>query len=359
MKNILLAISGLTPQIVTETLFALSVKKKIIIDEIFVITTSRGKTVIEGKDKVPQTPKVPLKKEIVNLCKELEIKTPKFIIKKNLIIAEEESQQLYDIKTDKENKLFPNKAAELIGKIAKDKNTTIHASLSGGRKSMSAHLALALSLFARTQDKLYHVITEEEFEFKNFYPKTRKEERALVIAEIPFVKLRSLNAPLLKTDLSYSQIVNKTQKRLKFLTENEKLIIYIAERKIKYGDKFIFLEPLEVALYLKFVERKISKQAGYKITEIHNDKQFAKEVSEFLTDNYNQHFDSNDKKHWHVKGIEDTLFRSKRSKINNELEMLFSDNETFNEFKIASKRAWGDTLYFINAPKDKLGINYE
>ncbi len=359
MKNILLAISGLTPQIVTETFFALTVKNNIIIDEIFIVTTQRGKTVIEGKDKSNKTPNVALKKEIINLCKDLEIKVPKFNINKHVIVAEEESKELYDIKTDKENKLFPNKIAEIIKSIAEDNNTTIYASLSGGRKSMSAHLALALSLFARPQDKLYHVITDEQFEFNNFYPKSRKEERALVLAEIPFVKLRSLNAPILKSDLSYSQIVSKTQNRLKFLTENLKLIIDVADRKIVYGDKQVNLEPMEIALYLKFVERKISKQTGYKISEINREKKFANELGEFLTENYNQHFDKNDKKHWHQKGIDAETFRTKRSKINKKLEKLFSDNDTLQEFKIASKRAWGDTVYIINAPKDKLGVNYE
>ena len=358
MKNILIAITGLTPQIVTETLFALSVQKQIDIDEIFIVTTKRGKIVIEGRDKSETTPSVPLKKEIKNLCNDYEIKQPKFTLKKNVVVAEEESLELFDIRNDKENKLFPNKLAELIKKIASDKNVTIHASLSGGRKSMSAHLALALSLFARSQDKLYHILTSEEFEFKNFYPKSRKEERALVIAEIPFVRLRSLNAPILKSGLSYSNIVNKTQNRLRFLTENVKLIVNISDKKILYADKQITLEPVEIALYLKFIERKISKQSGYKISEI-IDKTFAHELSEFLTENYNQHFDKRDTKHWHLQGLSPEVFRSKRSKINNKLKKLFHDEETYSEFKIDSKRAWGETKYFIKAPKDKLGVNYE
>ncbi len=154
MKNILIAISGLTPQIVTETLFVLTIQQGIKIDEIYVITTQRGKTVLKGKDKAPNTPNSALGMEIKNLCKKYKITPPKFSIKKNVIVAEEESLELYDIKTDKDNSLFPNKTAELIKKISQMEDTVIHASLSGGRKSMSDHLALVISLFARSQDKL-------------------------------------------------------------------------------------------------------------------------------------------------------------------------------------------------------------
>ncbi len=46
MKNILIVISGLTPQIVIETLFVLSIEKGILINEIFVIIIKRCKMVL-------------------------------------------------------------------------------------------------------------------------------------------------------------------------------------------------------------------------------------------------------------------------------------------------------------------------
>jgi hypothetical protein len=45
--------------------------------------------------------------------------------------------------------------------------------------------------------------------------------------------------------------------------------------------------------------------------------------------------------------------------MNNKLKILFDDEETLQEFIIASKPVWGETLYSIKAPKDKLGVNYE
>ena len=358
MKNILLAISGLTPQIVTETLFALSVQKRITIDEIFIITTKRGKTVIEGKDKSASTPNTSLKKEINNLCRDYKINTPKFTVKNNVIAAEEESLELYDIKTDKDNILFPNKAAVLIKKLTNNSSFTIHASLSGGRKSMSAHLAIVLSLFARTQDKLYHVLTEEKFEFKNFYPKTKAEAKALTIAEIPFVKLRSLNSTIIKSAKNYSEIVEKSQEKLQFLTEDAKLIVELKNRTIRYKGNYIYFTPTEISIYFLFAEKKISNSTGYTISEIQS-LDFANKLKTSLEENFHQYFDSKDSKHWHKKGVAPEYFLSIRSKLNSKIISLFENKELASQFKIISTKHYGDSSYSILAPKDKLGINYE
>lgn len=47
-KEVLIAVTGLTPQVIAETIYALSQKKiPVIIDEICIITTAIGKKIIE------------------------------------------------------------------------------------------------------------------------------------------------------------------------------------------------------------------------------------------------------------------------------------------------------------------------
>ena len=337
MKNILLAISGLTPQIVTETLFALSVQKKIPIDEIFILTTERGKAVLQGKDKAPTTPKSPLKKEIEELCKAYNIKTPKFIVAKNVVVAEEESTVLYDIKTDKENILFPNKAAEIVKKLTKRKNVAIYASIAGGRKSMSAHLSLVMSLFARSQDKLFHVLTDEKYEFMNFYPKSKEEEEALVLAEIPFVKLKCLNSQLLNESLPYYDIVERTQEQLKFLTEDAKLVVEIKKKIVRYKEKQVILTPIQIGLYSLFVEQKVENGASLSMAEI-SGKEFSEKLKLLLEEHFNFYFDLKEKNHWSNVGLGSDYFLSVRSKTNKKLETLFDDEEMANQFLIVTDR---------------------
>ena len=192
-KNILVCVSGLTPQIVTETLFCLSVKEKILIDEIYVITTRRGRDVILGLDKHPATPKTALKTEISNLCKKYKLRIPLFNNNdKHIIVAREESIELSDIRSDKDNILFPNKVSLFLRDKTSNAGDIIFCSITGGRKSMSVHIANALSLFARERDRLLHVLTSEKYEFKGFYPLNKKEAAALQLSDIPFVRLRAI-----------------------------------------------------------------------------------------------------------------------------------------------------------------------
>ena len=358
MKNILLAISGLTPQIVTETFYVLTVVEKVKIDEIYILTTQRGKAVLEGKDDGNNTPKTSFRKELKELCNNNNIEHPKFSIKKNVLLAQEESTSMYDVKTDKENILFPNKAAEIIKKITRNENTTIFASLSGGRKSMAAHLALVMSLFARQQDKLFHIITDEKYEFKNFYPKTVQEANALILAEIPFVKLRCINHPILKGNDVYYKIVANTQEHLKFLSENAKLVIHIKQRTISYKENSLHFTPTEIGIYTLFAEKKIAENAGYETNEI-SQKNFALKLKLVITDNYNYYIDSKDTKHWSVTGVLPDYFLSIKSKINAKIKSLCKNYNVDEQFIIGSYRNWGNTYYSIKAPANKLGVNYE
>ncbi|RMG40951.1 MAG: hypothetical protein D6732_02930, partial [Methanobacteriota archaeon] len=59
-RNIFLAVSGLTPQIITETFYILTVIQKINIQEIVIITTSKGKEKVDQSIKDSRSPFVQL-----------------------------------------------------------------------------------------------------------------------------------------------------------------------------------------------------------------------------------------------------------------------------------------------------------
>ncbi len=274
-KNILIAVSGLTPQIISETLYSLAVKKKIHIDEIVVITTSRGRDVILGMDtEYNEKRKYPaLKKELFRLCKKYNIKMPNFS-EKNIFVANEQSVELYDIRNDKHNILFPNKVCEIIKEKTKDKNTILHCTISGGRKTMSVDLAFALSLFGRMDDKLYHVLVDESLEFSKFFPETPAEEKKIEIAEIPYVKLRTLLGDLTSnkifTKMSYIDLVKYTQQQLK-IKSSDILYVYSRLKKISFGsNEPMKLEPKKFDLYYYLINIKRegkTSESIYKLAE--------------------------------------------------------------------------------------------
>lgn len=357
-KNILICVSGLTPQIVTETLFCLAVKEKVPIDEIFVLTTKRGREVILGRDKHPATPKTPLKKEIENLCKLYKIKKPVFTEDENhIIVAKEESIELSDIRSDKDNILFPNKVSEFLRTKTADPESKLYCSITGGRKSMSVHIANALSIFAREQDKLLHVLTKEENEFKGFYPVNKKEANDLELSEIPFVRLRSLLSTGLKDQnilsSNFIDIVEQTQKQLKILSPGSKLVLDIEKREIRNNNGKISLEPLEFLFYFCFVDSKTKGVPNISVQQFLSDEtkiQFIEYFAEYFPSYYIK------EKKWYNKGFSKEDFRIKRSKVNAKIKELIDDEEISNQFIIDVNRKYGTSTYYIKADKNRFVI---
>ncbi len=359
MKNILICVTGLTPQIVTETFYCLAVQKKIKINELYVLTTLRGKSVILGKDSAPNTPNTRLKDELNNLCSKYKVPKPLFENNdKHIITAKEESIELSDIRTDKQNILFPNKAAEFLREKTSDPDTNIYCSISGGRKTMSVHLAAALSLFGRENDKLLHVLTSEEYEFKGFYPMNKKEDKALELSEIPFIRLRSVIGNEVNLKNTYYEFVKQTQKQLKALTDKTQLILKAENKEGRYGLNSIQLEPIEFAFLFKFIENKLDGNEPLSVGYL-ADIDFANQVYEFIREKYPYHyFDERKRSPWWKIGFGREAIRSKRSKINKKLSALFDDDITLNQFCIQSIRDYGNTSFFIKADKDKIKLSY-
>jgi len=362
-KNILICASGLTPQIVTETFYCLTVQKKIKINELYVLTTKRGREVILGNDKSLHTPNTLLKDELKNLCYRYKIKMPLFENDdKYIITAKEESLELSDIRTDKHNVLFPNKVCEFISKLSSDPQNMLYCSISGGRKTMGVHLAFALSLFGRENDKLLHVLTSEENGFKGFYPINKKEDKALELSEIPFVRLRSV--ALIKDEtknsakLKYADIVKLTQDQLHKISDKRRLILKVNQKEITYGDNTIKFEPLEFAIYYKFAEQKLE---GINKISIHSiiSQSFAASVAGFIKENYEYYYFSEEIGNpWWLKGFSAENFRSKRAKINSKIALLFDDELMKEDYIIVSNKNYGETTYSIKADTTKIKIMY-
>ncbi len=134
----------------------------------------------------------------------------------------------------------------------------------------------ALSMFARPQDRLSHVLVAEpfqshpDFHFPPRAPKLLKmhdgravstAEANLVLAEIPIVRLRDrLPAAMLSGDLGYSQAVAEAQRAL----DPPKMIVVVDDRKIICADTPVELRPATFAFALWLAERarELGPQAG-------------------------------------------------------------------------------------------------
>ncbi|MGH9624894.1 MAG: CRISPR-associated ring nuclease Csm6, partial [Bryobacteraceae bacterium] len=166
MPHVLIAVAGVTPQVVTETLWWLARRATppVKINTLHIATTgsalSRVRT-LGGEDGA-----------IARLAKDLNIAIPKIEIH---VFDGPDAVPLEDIRSSVESAAFATGITELVRRLTMDPDTVLHASIAGGRKTMGFHLGHAMSLFGRPYDRLSHVLVPPAFEECNdfWYPASK------------------------------------------------------------------------------------------------------------------------------------------------------------------------------------------
>ncbi|MDQ7005466.1 MAG: CRISPR-associated ring nuclease Csm6 [Ghiorsea sp.] len=159
MKKILLAVTGMSPQIITELVYALAVKKEpvFIPDEIHIITTS------EGSDRLRL---MLLSKDpgwFYRLCKDYNLPDINFSEDHIHVLKDAHGDPMNDIITPEDNEAAADHILDIVRSFTNDDHCILHASIAGGRKTMGFYLGYALSLYGRTTDELSHVLVSEGY----------------------------------------------------------------------------------------------------------------------------------------------------------------------------------------------------
>jgi CRISPR-associated protein (TIGR02584 family) len=260
MKNILLAITGASPQVVTETLYALHAEGKALPDEMYIITTLGTKAMLmDGLFE---------QGHLAALQDEYQMPGLKFDKSHIWLIEDENGQPIDDAKSIADQTYMADFITRKVYELTEQADTAIHASIAGGRKTMAFYLGYAMSLLGRPQDTLSHVFVNDEFEFvRDFYyptkqvnwidgksygrcepPKIDTSTAQITLAEIPFVRMRqSVDPQLISSmgELSFSQTVatlnSVHSQSLTLVLNNKAKSISIAGIDIKLtGKEFAF-----------------------------------------------------------------------------------------------------------------------
>lgn len=344
-KNILVCVTGLTPQVVTEALFCLSKQReKISVDEVYVLTTSKGRDVIAGKKvtvgkgRSLQLPALSL--EIDRMCNKYKFKRPKFdSTGEHVKVATELSIELNDIRDDHHNKLFPNTVCRFLNELSKDNDNIVHCLISGGRKSMSVDLAFGLSLFGRENDRLWHVLTHVDQEFQHFFPEKKSQEKDLMLSEIPYVRLRRILANGIGninfSEFNFTEIVNFTQQEL-LKKVAEKLYISTRRREIWYGNnERVEIGPKPINLYRYLADNNLNYKRPITLKN--------------LAHNFSYDLRTKEK----IKGYDESNIRILITNINKLLPTILKDPELIETFKIHSG-SYGTGEVYLNVTKENL-----
>ncbi len=255
-RRILLLTTGETPQVVTETLYALAVEREppFVPTEIYLVTTQKGFQVAK-RDLLD-----PGQGKFFRLCADYKIPPPKFDAFCIRVLPGA------DIRTAQENEMAADDITEVVREFTRDAGSALHVSIAGGRKSMGFYLGTALSFFARPQDRLSHVLADPPGgNFQDFYyplPLKKGEKlipgtRGVDFSEIPFVQLRrklSDDDPLFSGKLSYTQMVAALQAAI----GPKEIVIDIGKRTLHCGGKEVSLQPINLTWYLYMARRKLS-----------------------------------------------------------------------------------------------------
>lgn len=266
MKRVLLTVCGLTPQVITETLFALHAQGRMV-DAIRVITTRLGKEachahLLTGPDG-----------RYFRFLDDYGIPadTIDFTSRHIHTVADDAGRELDDIASEEDNAFFLTACMEATFELTQDPGREIFFSIAGGRKTMGACLTVAAQFYGRPQDRLFHVLISPEFESNRdfYYPPPEsvpvtlfdrkgqpysKETRfaAVELVPLPFISVRDrISDRLLKKVESPAGLL------LSMVREQRQVLqLDLPAGKLVWKGVELDMMPARLALYAFFILKK-------------------------------------------------------------------------------------------------------
>lgn len=372
MKNILLALVGLSPQVVTETLFALHQHNRRV-DEIHIITTRRGREMINAHLLPPNSGMY------YRYLKEYGFNSSEINFNHNHVhvVADRLGIEIDDIATEEHNESVLNLCLDLAFRFTRKPDKAVFFSLAGGRKTMSSCLTLAAQLYGRPQDRLYHVLVTPEFESnRNFYypprkskPLELKDERGrpyiketkyarVTLIPIPFVSIREkIPADMLMQPMDPAEIM------LSLIREDEYVLdVDLVDCKLKYKGVELDMTPAHLALLAFFAVRKkeCTREAAVcdRCDECFLNVTDVFENQDRITDLYKRLCGGRVLSEMSDTGIINLNadnFRSMKSKIRKDIETCFGIYAA-DEAAVSSSGRRPNTRYGLKIDKNKLRI---
>lgn len=247
---------GTSPQVLTETLYAIHMQGKPFPDEVYLITS------VNAKAKAVEW--LLEKGQIEHLKTHHNLPDFKFELSHILLMEHDNGEAVYDGREEEDQQSIADSITRIVAKFTVDENCQIHASIAGGRKTMAFYMGYAMSMFGREQDVLSHVFVSKEFEFSDefFFPTLNDNYIAkgrgdlntknakVTLAEIPFVRMRNMVDQGLINQMEH----NSFSQSIALLNayKNKKIKVEVATRKkclIVNGIE-VKLPPKELAFYL-------------------------------------------------------------------------------------------------------------
>ncbi len=262
MKTYLLAVCGLTPQVITETLYALH-QEGVRVDAVRVLTTRPGYDACllslfgagEGR-YYRYLEEYGIERDSIDF-------SPRHV----QTVDGPDGVPLEDISQAEDNEAFLRACLEKTFELTSSPEQRVLFSIAGGRKTMGACWSLATQFYGRPQDRIYHVLVSPEFESNRefFYPPAQECKLRLrdhkgetfhkstryarvTLAPMPFISVR---------DRIYDKLLRKPESPGNLLLSlvrdrPPELTVDCRHRKLSYKGVEMDMRPAHLALYAFF-----------------------------------------------------------------------------------------------------------
>lgn len=366
-KRILLVVTGMSPQILTETLWGLAVADThpFVPTEIQVITT------LEGAERA----RLLLLSEdpgwFQRLRKDYSLPEIAFDSSHLHVITNSQGVAMNDIRTPEDNEAAADYITDWVRQLTNDRDCALHVSLAGGRKTMGYYLGYALSLYGRPQDRLSHVLVSEGYESSPdfFYP--TPYERIISVgpqkkpldcaqakidrADIPFVRLRDDLPDHFTTDRTcFTAVVQATNRAL----QPPRLVVDTHKQQVFADDQEIPLTSVQFALYCWMAEATQQEESfvDWASTEAADQflKTYRRVISEFSAD----YQEAEEALAWRKKDLSELTkyFATIRTRTNQQFEQILGKTAAKRyQIQKISKRSEGQ-LYTLPMDPEQIKI---
>lgn len=378
MKEVFVFVAGGTPQVITETIYALSQRKPPVHpDEIHIITTSKGKErilesllkhgILEKMAEEYNLPPIPLRTENI------------------IVVMDEEGNELQDIRNEKDNETVANLITDFIREKTKDPTIRLHCSLAGGRKTMGFYLGSALQLFGRPWDKLYHVLVTPEFESNPEFFYKPKEPKVLEVyfpdgsrrrvstecaevelAELPFLRLSDKLSLRGKT---FKELIISGQKEIDLFLRQRELKVNLEKREVLIGELQVKLTPVQLLLYTALLRRKLEHclhperlhcldcvQCFPTIPELVREESLKRMGRDYSRIYMGKDYKAEELLARWKKGSVYEQFRQYFAKINKVIRSSLTEIQLADYYAVTSIRQYGATKYGVRLDKEKIRV---
>jgi CRISPR-associated protein (TIGR02584 family) len=288
LQTVLLAVTGMSPAVLTETVWALAQESPPIIpDRVVVVTTTDGRDAIKEELFTPPDNSVwdQLRQRLSLMGRDVKGRLQfgptgdhiRVFTMTDKITGR--AREMNDITTVEENSAAADFLMNAVWEqVTALKEARLVASIAGGRKTMSALLFACVSLLGRPTDLLTHVLVNEPFEKPSLRPRfyfplkepvthravdrdgkvieARTGQAAVRLAKIEFVPLRTLFEREFVRKRSYSELVAVCQGKADYLArENVRLTVWRNRPEIQVNNTTVRLSSKQHLFVTLLAER--------------------------------------------------------------------------------------------------------